>query len=204
MKPLTLEETGIKTDDNEMCIKGIDELPIFSWNTKTKEFYVLGHKFDGINSIEDFINYIHNLDKENKSLQSQLKSKEEENQELKLELSGYRQAILEDKEMLGLKEENDKLKNQLEENKDNYNCLLKQKEQFEYIMSKQVDYQGQRKEFIKYLEDKIKKIENNHEHMVVDMFGSYDLNEFDLNILKEILAKFKEIIGVSDDDKTTI
>ena len=77
MKPLTLEEAGIKTDDNEMCIKGIDELPIFSWNTKTKEFYVLGHKFDGINSIEDFINYIHNLDKENKSLQSQLKSKEE-------------------------------------------------------------------------------------------------------------------------------
>ena len=77
MKPLTLEETGIKTDDNEMCIKGIDELPIFSWNTKTKEFYVLGHKFDGINSIEDFINYIHNLDKENKSLQSQLKEKEE-------------------------------------------------------------------------------------------------------------------------------
>ena len=77
MKLLTLEETGIKTDDNEMCIKGIDELPIFSWNTKTKEFYVLGHKFDGINSIEDFINYIHNLDKENKSLQSQLKAKEE-------------------------------------------------------------------------------------------------------------------------------
>ena len=77
MKPLTLEETGIKTDDNEMCIKGIDELPIFSWNTKTKEFYVLGHKFDGINSIEDFINYIHNLDKENKSLQSQLKAKED-------------------------------------------------------------------------------------------------------------------------------
>ena len=110
MKPLTLEETGIKTDDNEMCIKGIDELPIFSWNTKTKEFYVLGHKFDGINSIEDFINYIHNLDKENKSLQSQLKSKEEENQELKLELSGYRQAILDDKEMLGLKEKNQKYK----------------------------------------------------------------------------------------------
>ena len=77
MKPLTLEETGTKTDDNEMCIKGIDKLPIFSWNTKTKEFYVLGHKFDGINSIEDFINYIHNLDKENKSLQSQLKANQE-------------------------------------------------------------------------------------------------------------------------------
>lgn len=83
MKPLTLEETRTKIDDNEMCIKGIDELPMFSWNTKTKEFYVLGHKFDGINSIEDFINYIHNLDKENKSLQSQLKAKEEENKQLK-------------------------------------------------------------------------------------------------------------------------
>ena len=33
-----------------------------------------------------------------------------ENQELKLELSGYRQAILEDKDMLGLKEESQKQK----------------------------------------------------------------------------------------------
>ena len=189
MKPLNLEETGIKTDDNEMCIKGIDELPIFSWNTKTKEFYVLGHKFDGINSIEDFINYIHNLDKENKSLQSQLKSKEEENQELKLELSGYRQAILEDKEMLGLKEENDKLKKQLEENKDNYNCLLKQKEQFEYIMSKQVDYQGQRKEFINYLEDKINYYKRNTQC-------------FSMNLIEEILQKYKSIIGVLDEKES--
>ena len=54
------EEKRTKIDDNEICIKGIDEVPMFSWNTKTKEFYVLGHKFDGINSIEDFINYIHN------------------------------------------------------------------------------------------------------------------------------------------------
>lgn len=38
-----------------------------------------------------------------------------ENQELKLELSGYRQAILKDKEMLGLKEENKKYKNQQKE-----------------------------------------------------------------------------------------
>ena len=35
---------------------------------------------------------------------------QQENQELKLELSGYRQAILEDKDMLGLKEENKKYK----------------------------------------------------------------------------------------------
>ena len=35
---------------------------------------------------------------------------QQENQELKLELSGYRQAILDDKEMLGLKEKNQKYK----------------------------------------------------------------------------------------------
>ena len=42
---------------------------------------------------------------------------DQENQELKLELSGYRQAILNDKEMLGLKEKNQELKKQLEEYK---------------------------------------------------------------------------------------
>jgi hypothetical protein len=39
------------------------EIPIFSWNTDKKEFYVLGHKFDGINSIKDFINFISNIQK---------------------------------------------------------------------------------------------------------------------------------------------
>lgn len=39
---------------------------------------------------------------------------QQENQELKLELSGYRQAILEDKDMLGLKEKNQELKKHLE------------------------------------------------------------------------------------------
>lgn len=52
-----------------------------------------------------------------------------------------------------IEEKNQELKEELEESKDNYNCLLNQKKQFEYIMSKQVDYQGQQKEFIKYLED---------------------------------------------------
>ena len=98
------EEKRTKIDDNEMCIKRIDEVPMFSWNTKTKEFYVLGHKFDGINSIEDFINYIHNLDKENKSLQSQLKAKEEVIKEAReylkgvYEMSCYTKSIILDKE----------------------------------------------------------------------------------------------------------
>ena len=56
---------------------------------------------------------------------------QQENQELKLELSGYRQAILNDKEMLGLKEENqkykeviDKLKNKTKENIENAKCEI--------------------------------------------------------------------------------
>lgn len=77
--------------------------------------------------------------------------------------------------------ENQGLKKQLEESKDNYNCLLKQKEQFEYIMSKQVDYQGQQKEFIKWLEDESKEI--------------YRDGGLRQNIYKEVLKKYKEIIG---------
>ena len=97
-------------------------------------------------------------------------------------------------------EEIRQLKKQLEENKDKINWY----ENFE--VNKTIDklrlkHNNQQKEFIKYLEDKIKKIENNHEHMVVDMFGSYDLNELDLNILKEILQKYKSIIGDINDKK---
>ena len=173
-----------------------EEIPIFRWNTKTKEFYVLGHKFDGINSIEDFINYIHNLDKENKSLQSQLKSKEEENQELKLELSVYRQAILEDKEMLGLKEENDKLKKQLEEYENELekadsitqSCIFNGKKESEISFRKCLNmlekHKNQQKEFIKYLEDEIYSFE---------LRGTSPEYNFE-NVLKIILLKYKEII----------
>lgn len=94
-------------------------------------------------------------------------------------------------EMENWKEEAKELKKQLEENKDNYNCLLKQKEQFEYIMSKQVDYQGQRKEFINYLEDKIKSYKSRDSYMVADILGSYDLNNIESELVEEILQKCK-------------
>lgn len=42
-------------------------------------------------------------------LQPKIDELKKENQELKLELSGYRQAILNDKEMLGLKEKKSKI-----------------------------------------------------------------------------------------------
>lgn len=89
--------------------------------------------------------------------------------------------------------ENKELKRQLEENKDNYNCLLKQKEQFEYIMSKQVDYQGQQKEFKKYLEDEIKDVERPIELLSDTRDSRIPILKYKKHILEVIFAKYKEI-----------
>lgn len=112
---------------------------------------------------------------------------EKDNEELRKDINYYNNMTSR------LKKENQELKKQLEENKDNYNCLLKQKEQFEYIMSKQVDYQGQQKEFIKYLEDEIKELQKIKETEL-----DYDIIKDvipQLLVYEEILQKYKEIIG---------
>lgn len=77
-------------NEEKICVKGIDEIPVFSWNTKTKEFFVLNNKFDGVNSVQDFIEFLNNLQKENQQLKGSLQMHEillranvEENQRLK-------------------------------------------------------------------------------------------------------------------------
>lgn len=100
-----------------------------------------------------------------------------------------------------VKDENQALNKQLEENKDNYNCLLKQKEQFEYIMSKQVDYQGQQKEFKKYLEDEIKDTEKTIELLSDTRSSRIPILQYKKHIIEVILAKYKEIIGGNKDEK---
>lgn len=100
-----------------------------------------------------------------------------------------------------LLEENIELKKQLEERSKDYCNASNIKHNY---AKKLVIIQNQQQEFIKYLEDEINRLKNNHEHLVVDMFGSYDLNDIELKLLKEILQKHKEIIGVSDENKTTI
>ena len=95
-----------------------------------------------------------------------------ENQELKLELSGYRQAILEDKDMLGLKEESEELKKQLEE----FRLDIINGEP--YIKLKTVTNQQQ--EFIKYLEKTI----------VDSKAGSGQQYYY-----QQVLEMYKEIIG---------
>ena len=85
MKPLTLEETGLKEELKRQYYEK-EKLGI---KNSRENFKMLCH-------LEDFEIQYWELLKENK--------------ELKLELSGYRQAILEDKDMLGLKEEAKELK----------------------------------------------------------------------------------------------
>ena len=70
---------------------------------------------------------------------------QQENKELKLELSGYRQAILNDKEMLGLKEENQRLKKELEEYKlitIDYQELEARNQELKKVISKSIEYIG--------------------------------------------------------------
>lgn len=76
-----------------------------------------------------------------------------------------------------LLEENQELKKQLE----NYKKLG-----FKYLQDKNNNLETQQKEFINYLEDKI-----NH----------YKINTqcFSMNLIEEILRKYKSIIGVSDE-----
>ena len=94
------------------------------------------------------------------------------------ELIGYYDGLKQGIEEL--QQENQELKKQLKESKDNYNCLLKQKEQFEYIMSKQVDYRYQQKEFIEYLTHEL-----NTSYTNSSRYYYFSL----------ILSKYKEIIG---------
>lgn len=101
-----------------------------------------------------------------------------EKQEQKLELSGYRQAILNNKEMLGLKEQNDKLKKQVE----NYKKLG-----FKHLQDKNNNLETQQKEFIKWLEEKEKRF---------DMIG----DPINSGACCGILQKYKKIIGVSDEN----
>ena len=118
---------------------------------------------------------------------------QQENQELKLELSGYRQAILEDKAMLGLKEENAELKKQLEE-KENIACNWK--DSCLENAGKIEKLENQQKEFIEYMNKTIEELE-------CDDVGDEEMKGYliqRIDTFKEILSKYKEIIGVSDEN----
>lgn len=103
-------------------------------------------------------------------------------------------------------EEIRRLKKQLEENKDKINWY----ENFEInktIDKLRIKHNNQQKEFIEYLEDKIYSIEP--KGTGINYYCEYDSEEdyisamkeqSKLNTLKEILSKYREIIGVSDEN----
>ena len=114
-------------------------------------------------------------------MQKYIDELQQENQELKLELSGYRQAILEDKDMLGLKEESEELKKQLTTYKILHrDCKVDNLKN----ISKIEEMETQQKEFIKYLEDYLNLFDNT----CIDEQGDYDM-------LEGILKEYKKIIG---------
>lgn len=191
-----------------------------------------------------------NLDGNGKDIQIEvyeqlIEKLQQENQELKLELSGYRQAILEDKDMLGLKEENTELKKQLEEYKlitidyqelearnqelkkkyenavADYENTMVEKEQlnslvnscqeeirqlkkqvenykklgFKYLQDKNNNLEIQQKEFMEHMTKTIEELE-------CDDVGDEEMKGYLIqrtDTFKEILKKYKSIIGVSDD-----
>lgn len=157
-----------------------------------------------------------------------------ENQELKLELSGYRQAILNNEEMLGLKEQNDKLKKKYENAVADYETTMAEKNELnkqlevsnelvtqgtltEMKLRNEVnrwrkeyqdtykdvrieikEYKTQQKEFINYLKDEIKTLEKDILETVDDM--DIYMKQVKSLIIEEILQKYEEIIGVSDEN----
>lgn len=109
-----------------------------------------------------------------------------ENQELKLELSGYRQAILEDKDMLGLKEENTELKKQLT----TYQILHRDCEIDNLKnINKIEEMENQQKEFIEYMNKTIEELEC--DDVDDEELKGYLIQRIDT--FKEILAKYIEI-----------
>ena len=106
-----------------------------------------------------------------------------------------------------LQQENQSLKEQLEENKDKINWY----ENFEInktIDKLRIKHNNQQKEFISYLENEIYSIEP--KGIGVNYNCEYDSEEDYINAMeeqsksntfKELLSKYKEIIGVSDEKK---
>jgi hypothetical protein len=140
----------------------------------------------------NLISVVQQLPKEDiETIQGYVEMIEEENQELKLELSGYRQAILNNEEMLGLKEQNEKLKKQLENKYEKVGTLTS-----ELLYEENTKLINQQKEFIKYLEDEKDRLIKGTSHYYIDSFDrQHAVNETIYDEVDIILQKYKSIIG---------
>ena len=120
--------------------------------------------------IDDFMREITNLRCEKEQLNSLVNSCQEEIRQLKKQVETY--------EIEGYKQ-NEEL------NKMSFNIKK---------------HKVQQKEFINYLEKKISAYAKAKPFFVEHIHGSYNLMELELNMLKEILANYREIIGLLDEN----
>lgn len=124
---------------------------------------------------------------------------EKDNEELRKDINYYKNLTSR------LKKENQELKKQLEEiNKMIEKCGFVNIEQ---VMLNYCGLLSQQKEFIKYLEDKIKKEKDDLEKLCElykipkENNAAYKFAYSYINKMEEILQKYKEIIGVEDEKK---
>ena len=90
-----------------------------------------------------------------------------------------------------LLKENQELKKQLEERNIEY---------FKGAYDTHNKYYDQQQDLINWLEDKIHTIETTYSQIN----GNYGLMNEKLEVLKEVLREYKKIIGVENENKTTI
>lgn len=111
-----------------------------------------------------------------------------------IEMNNEHYNLLEER-MARLINENQELKKQPEEAQETIILLKASKPMLEY---KKALEENQQKEFIDYLENEITYIKSNYSQIN----GNYMLMQPVIETLEKNLTKFKEIIGVSDENNT--
>ena len=149
---------------------------------------------------------------EKEQLNSLVNSCQEEIRELKKQLKEWENHLKCSKEMLDIQGQKGNydydeymlgLYNGME-----YIIALFETREPNYISGKDVKFTNnktQQKEFIKYLEDEKDRLARECSNIYEDSLGHTRLvNEDKFNEVNDILQKYKSIIGVSDDNKTTL
>lgn len=118
--------------------------------------------------------------------------KKQENQSLKKQLEEYKLITIDYQE---LEARNQELKKRLEEYKYSHSCSF-----VDTCKNVKIANFNQQKEFIEYLEDYIKEMEEEIGNSMTEPYKKSHIIR--RNVYQEILQKYKSIIGVSDEKES--
>ena len=136
------------------------------------------------NELSEIRSFCNHSDKED--IYMYISSLQQENQRLKEELK-YTVPIVEHNKIVSKKlKENQELKKQLEQYQEEV-CIL------DMITDENIKYKNQQKEFIEYLEEQIKDMEEEIGNSITKPYEESHIIR--KNVYQEILSKYKEIIG---------